>query len=78
MTNNKGRLHDILVEDGMVDGLLTVWADPGMKDIISSIPGVSWCSNEHEQSTKYDIGLDPRYDAEWVKNEIIARVKIKK
>ncbi len=68
-----GRLQDVLVEDH-ITGLI-VWADPGMKDIISSVPGVCWCGSGLE-TTKYTVHLDPRYDVEWIKNEIIARIKI--
>ena len=69
-----GRLHDVLVEKGIGNGL-RVWADPGMESIISSIPGVTWCGNQN-QNTEYNVHLDPRYDIEWITQEIIARIKI--
>ena len=68
---NDGKLTDVLVEDH-VTGFI-VWADPAMKDIISSVPGVVWCGAE---STKYIVHLDPRYDVEWIRQEIIAQIKI--
>ena len=66
-----GKLHDVLVEKDITG--LRVWADPGMKNVISSIPGVTWCGG---QSTEYNVFLDPRYDIEWVTQEIVARIKI--
>ncbi len=67
-----GKLQDVLIEDTVIG--LTVWADPGMKDIISSIPGIAWCGNIND--VEYCVFLDPRYDIRWVKQEIIARIKI--
>ncbi len=68
----EGKLTDVLIEDSTAG--IVVWADPGMKDTISSVPGLSWCNDR--EPTKYEVHLDPRYDIEWVKQEIIARVKI--
>ena len=68
----KGKLTDVIVEDNITG--LRVWADPGMKNIISSVPGVIWCGIRN--SVMYLVHLDPRYDVEWIKQEIIARVKI--
>ncbi len=68
-----GKLQDILIEDTVLG--IIVWADPGMEDIISSVPGVVNCYNFIEP-TQYQVSLDPRYDIEWVKQEIIARIKI--
>jgi len=67
-----GKLHDVLVEKDFGDGL-RVWADPGMESIISSIQGVTSCIGKN---TAYDVYFDPRYDIEWIMQEIIARVKI--
>lgn len=71
---NNGKLQDVLIEDSITG--LTIWADPDMKDIISSVPGVSRCGCVYGRKTQYNIFLDPRYDVKWVKNEIIARIKI--
>ena len=68
-----GKLTDVIIEDSPSG--LTVWADAGTKDIISSVPGVAWCMTILN-SVEYTVHLDPRYDVEWIKQEIIARVKI--
>lgn len=67
-----GKLHDVLVEDH-ITGFI-VWANPDMKDVILSVPGVTFCGNE--EPTRYTVHLDPRYDIEWIRQEIIAQIKI--
>ncbi len=74
MNTKDGKITDVLIEDSPTGFGFTVWADPDMEDIISSVPGVSWCANE--QPTKYVVFLDPRYDVEWIEQEIIAQIKI--
>ncbi len=70
MNIKDGKIHNILIEDTATG--FTVWADPGMKNIISSVPGVSWCSNRNP--TEYIVFLDHRYDIEWIKQEITAQI----
>ena len=67
-----GKLTDVLVK-GYELGL-RVWADPGMGEIIASVSGVTSCKCFNP--TEYLVRLDPRYDVEWIKLEIVARVKI--
>ena len=67
-----GKLTDVIIEDDVIG--LKVWADPGMIDIISSVTGVTFCRVTNH--VEYSVHLDPRYDVEWIKREIIARVKI--
>lgn len=72
MNTKDGKINNVLIEDSSTD--LRVWADPGMKDIISSVPGITWC--DVRSSTEYIVHFDHRYDVEWIKQEIIAQVKI--
>ncbi len=67
-----GKLTDVIVDDSITG--FTVWADSGMKDTILSVPGVTFCNDE--EPTRYTLHLDPRYDIEWIRQEIIARIKI--
>lgn len=67
-----GKIIDIIIED-MCTGHIMVWADAGNKEIIESVPGVTNC---FEEGVRYPVFLDPRYDVKWVKEEIIARIKI--
>jgi|WetSurSiteA1Bulk_404760.scaffolds.fasta_scaffold01558_12 hypothetical protein len=77
-----GRMIDVLVEENIgrdpATGMpkyfgLIVWADSGMKDVIKNIPGVHYVS---DYSTCYHVGLDPRYNKEFLKAEIEAQIKI--
>lgn len=77
---NNGRMMDVLIEEELranSDELncLIVWADPEMKDIISSIEGISKVIVSSEKC-KYLVYLDPRYDVKWIKAEIEAQIKI--
>jgi hypothetical protein len=78
-----GKMTDVLInENNYRDDLgierfcnLTVWADEGNADIVSSTPGVTAVFNTCGP-TQYSVYVDPRYDREWVKAEIEARIKI--
>ncbi len=67
-----GKLHDVLVDDSLTG--FTVWANLGMTEIITAVPGVTFCNDE--LPTRYTVHLDLRYDPEWIRQEIIARIKI--
>lgn len=79
----EGKLMDVLIEDNIGQdktGLpimlgLIVWADEGMKEVISNIPGIV---HVNDYDTCYFVDLDPRYDREWLWAEIEARIKIGK
>ena len=66
-----GRIADVLVENK--DNGLNVWADDGNKEIIKSVEGVFQVTQIY---SRYDVTLDHRYDAEYVKKEIEAQIKI--
>lgn len=79
-----GKIYDVLVEPrfhytGSFGDIkkdfagLTVWADPGMVDVIKNTPGVTDVFDRGP--TEYAVSIDPRYSLGWIKNEIIARVK---
>jgi len=68
---SNGRIADVLVENK--DNGLNVWADDGNKEIITSVEGVFQVTQIYSW---YDVTLDPRYDAEYVKKEIEAQIKI--
>jgi hypothetical protein len=70
-----GKLTDVFIKE-ITDIVLNVWADPGNEDTISSVPGVTSCGKVKNCDTAYYVYIDPRYDVEWIKKEIIARVKI--
>jgi len=85
MTNQSGKTLDVFFEDisSPIPGFdyvvlaLLIWADPGNVEIIRSTPGVVSvdCSSE-SIGPLYIAVLDPRYDREYVKAEIAARIKI--
>lgn len=82
--DDNGRLTDVLIEDEYITDPATgirswfefhVWADAGMKEIILSVPGVL-TAYDHLYPNRYEVFVDPRYDREWVRAEIEARIKI--
>jgi len=80
-----GRRTDVLVEDSCYTdprtGLLVrsrifiVWADPGLEEVIKSVPGITNVYNNCSP-TEYTVFYDPRYDHEWLRAEIEAVIKI--
>jgi hypothetical protein len=76
-----GRICDVIVDDiiqkdetGLSHFLgFTVWADAGLSKVISEIPGVYMVSSVN---TAYCVALDARYDREFMRQEIIAQIKI--
>ncbi|MHA2219657.1 MAG: hypothetical protein ACXACY_27430 [Candidatus Hodarchaeales archaeon] len=75
MEIENGRLTDVYIEENeKLPKWLYVWADEGLKDIFESIPGVVRAFNNDK--CKYEIYIDPRYDVEWIKQEITAKAKI--
>jgi hypothetical protein len=64
--NTRGKLTDVIIEENKFG--LTVWADPGAENKIREIDGVHYVSSDN--SCKYIVFLDARYDKEYVKNEI--------
>ncbi|HMN14652.1 MAG TPA: hypothetical protein PKD55_20220 [Bellilinea sp.] len=78
--SDDGKLTDVLIEENwgpnwkgehVLFGLI-VWADPGMEAVIAKVPGVV---SVEGVKTNYAVHLDPRYDREWVKREIVAQIK---
>ncbi|GAH37497.1 unnamed protein product [marine sediment metagenome] len=72
-----GRIIDVIVEDYIDEHNCKVWADPGLKELILSVEGVSniYLNN---CNTCYAVFLDHRYDKELVAKEIIATIKCRK
>jgi hypothetical protein len=79
-----GRVHDVLVEDvSMVDDtglksiskqLFIVWADSGCVKLIEEVPGVA-SAGSGASPNRYSVCVDPRYDFEFVKAEVVAVLK---
>jgi hypothetical protein len=82
--DDTGKKQDVLIENiwtedqktglkNMQEGMLIVWADPKVLDVIKSVPGVSnaFCNIS---PVKYEVFLDPRYDREFVQKEIEAKI----
>lgn len=77
--NEDGRVEDVLFEDLSYDDpktgmkvntrMVTVWADKGMLDVIKNVAGVASAYNNFGDY-EYTVFFDPRYDKEFVKNEI--------
>ena len=79
-----GRLKDVVIEehyypDPLTElprfGNATVYADPGMCEIIQKVKGVVDAFCDSPQDVMYSVFLDPRYDREWVKAEIEAAIR---
>lgn len=71
---DKGKKCEIFIEDDIGHGFI-LWADPGFRTIILSIEGIISVTNIFSK-TNYHINVDPRYDLEWIKQEVIAQIKI--
>ena len=80
-----GRENDIIIEDvylfndlgiETLTGMIVVWADEGLKELIFKISGISRVENE--SPFHYYVFLDPRYDREFVKKEIEAKILCRK
>lgn len=83
-----GKKKDILIEDkkftdnrtgveSVSDRTFVVWADAGMKDVISAVDGVVAVYSGQPYETKYDVFVDPRYDFEFIKREVEAAILCK-
>ena len=70
-----GKLQDVLFQSRDSDNDIFVWADEGLLNTISKVPGVNLVYTMGD--TLYAVTLDPRYDIEWVKKESEAQIKIK-
>jgi hypothetical protein len=77
-----GKMLDILFEtptetgtDGLIHTINSwaiLWADKGLEGVIASVEGVIHASEI--VNTKYVVWFDARYDVEYVKKEIEARI----
>ena len=77
-----GRKFDVLIVDRletdprtgmeMLSRQVTVYADAGLKEVISKVEGVTWIT--FMADTEYLVKIDPRYDYEFVKRQIEAAV----
>jgi hypothetical protein len=83
--DDHGKLTDVIIEEDSywtdpLTGLKTlysviiVWADKNKQDLISKIPGVVKCFEEDD--VRYMIFPDPRYNREFLKEEIKAQILI--
>lgn len=52
---------------------MTVWADENMKEVISSVSGVTHVFN-NTTKTRFDVYTDPRYDIDFIIKEIELRI----
>lgn len=73
-----GRKSDIIFADFEVggrkeDSSFYVYADKGLRDLISSVEGVMSCFSPIYDN-EYLVITDPRYDVDWVKEEIKAAI----
>lgn len=82
-----GRKTDVIIEDipsGEVQSMfgshyqdnsnrLRIWADKTMGKYLKKLPGIVDVASEGVQ---YIVALDPRYDRSFVKQEIIAIIKL--
>ena len=66
---------DVLIERGMSDRDVYVWADGDIEGIVIQIDGVVEIYGD--DTTQYHVWLDPRYDREELIAEIEAQIKIK-
>ena len=51
---------------------LVLWAEPKLEKTLQEVSGVMLASVENFITSRYVIGVDPRYDLEYVINEIKA------
>lgn len=51
-----------------------LWADKGLSELISKVPGVINVVNISDARTRYQIVIDMRYDIEFIKAEIEAEI----
>jgi hypothetical protein len=83
MNTKNGRLMDVLVQNnvGGDDGEkifgFIVYADAGLNEIIENVEGVMKSYSCYKKDIEYIVDIDPRYDREWVKQEIIAKILCK-
>lgn len=80
--DENGKICDVVLLDNMGQDPMTgiskffgfhIWADDGLRELIRSIPGVAYVS---AFQTEYFVQLDPRYDVEFLRAEILAQIKI--
>lgn len=71
-----GRKADVLIEEVTILGRieLEIWVDAGLRSVIESVPGINQVLIDN--GSRYVAILDPRYEIEWVKAEIKARILI--
>lgn len=79
-----GKQIDVLINDRlntdprtgveMLSQYVTVYADAGMKEVISKVDGVVSVTNM--EATEYMVKIDPRFERGFVKREIEAAVLI--
>jgi len=75
-------IEDIIIEDkktgmkSVSDELFMVWADSGLSRLIYSIPGVTVVMENPK--CRYTVGLDKRYDMDFVKKEVEAEILCRK
>lgn len=79
-----GKKIDVLINDRLnadprtgieiLSQYVTVYADAGMKEVISKVDGVVSITNM--EATEYMVKIDPRFERGFVKREIEAAVLI--
>jgi len=83
--DDHGKLTDVIIEEDSywtdpltglktLSSVIIVWADKNKQDLISKIPGVVKCFKEGD--VRYMIFPDPRYNREFLKEEIKAQILI--
>jgi hypothetical protein len=80
---NNGRKFDVLIEDQeiynpdtgemqKVPDEFICWADAGLNEVIMSVDGVSHVHSP--ERGRYFVGVDHRYDIDFVKREVEAAI----
>jgi ribosome-binding ATPase YchF (GTP1/OBG family) len=69
-----GKIEDVIIDDSGFRTEFIVWADNGSEEIIRAIEGVIKVVSL-DNGTNHHVYFDPRYDREWIKTEIVSRIK---
>lgn len=71
-----GKKTSVVIQEMSGPNHIFVYADEDTESIISKVAGVRQVSKQRKDT--FAVWLDPRYDFEFVKAEIVAAIKIAK
>lgn len=74
--DSHGKKTSVVIQEMSGPNHIFVYADEDMQSVIAKIAGVHRCRKEAKDT--FSVWLDPRYDFEFVKAEIVAAIKIVK